>query len=63
MGRGGFRDLSAKDKELLGKKFAKKLRGSLLNGVYSVVNLPPEERRRSARAQTRCRVWAWRHVP
>lgn len=47
-----FDGLTAEEKELLGKKFAKKLRGSLLNGVYSVVNLPPDERRRSARART-----------
>jgi ribonucleotide reductase beta subunit family protein with ferritin-like domain len=46
-----FDTLSAKDKELLGKKFSKKLRESLLNGVYSVVNLPPDERRRAARAR------------
>jgi hypothetical protein len=32
--------------------FAKKLRGSLLNGVYAVVNLPADERRRAARART-----------
>ena len=47
-----FDSLSHKDKELLGAKFAKKLRGSLLNGVYAVVNLPAEERARSARART-----------
>jgi ribonucleotide reductase beta subunit family protein with ferritin-like domain len=47
-----FDSLSQKDKELLGAKFAKKLRGSLLNGVYAVVNLPAEERARSARART-----------
>lgn len=46
-----FSDLSALDKEMLGKKFAKKLRGSLLNGVYAVVNLPSDERKRSARAR------------
>lgn len=46
-----FHALSAEEKQLLGVKFAKKLRGSLLNGVYSVVNLPEEERRRSARAR------------
>jgi hypothetical protein len=44
-----FGELSDRDKQLLGTKFAKKLRGSLLNGVYAVVNLPEDERRRSAR--------------
>ena len=47
-----FDQLSDQEKELLGAKFAKKLRGSLLNGVYAVVNLPQDERRRSARART-----------
>jgi len=46
-----FTTLSMEEKTLLGAKFAKKLRGSLLNGVYSVVNLPKEERQRSARAR------------
>lgn len=46
-----FAELSAADKQMLGAKFAKKLRGSLLNGVYAVVNLPEDERRRSARAR------------
>jgi ribonucleotide reductase beta subunit family protein with ferritin-like domain len=46
-----FGTLSDFDKEQLGKKFAKKLRGSLLNGVYAVVNLPADERKRSARAR------------
>jgi hypothetical protein len=44
-----FDDISADDKRRLGDKFANKLRGSLLNGVYSVVNLPAEERARSGR--------------
>lgn len=44
-----FDQISAEDKRKLGEKFAKKLRGSLLNGVYSVVNLPEDERRRSSR--------------
>lgn len=42
-----FEELSPSDKEMIGKKFAKKLRGSLLNGVYAVVNLPEDERARS----------------
>ena len=46
-----FNDLSAEEKVLLGEKFAKKLRGSLLNGVYAVVNLPEGERKRAARAR------------
>ena len=46
-----FGELDAEEKRMLGEKFAKKLRGSLLNGVYSVVNLVPEERKRSGRAR------------
>jgi hypothetical protein len=46
-----FETLSADQKRTLGEKFAKKLRGSLLNGVYAVVNLPEDERKRSARAR------------
>jgi hypothetical protein len=46
-----FGSLSVEEKKLLGEKFSKKLRGSLLNGVYSVVNLPKEERQRSSRAR------------
>jgi hypothetical protein len=42
-----FDDLSSDDRRLLGEKFAKKLRGSLLNGVYAVVNLPEAERQRA----------------
>ena len=44
-----FADLSPDDKRLLGEKVAKKLRGSLLSGVYAVVNLPPDERERAGR--------------
>ncbi len=44
-----FSELSAGDRRLLGDKFAKKLRGSLLNGVYAIVNLPEEERKRAGR--------------
>lgn len=44
-----FRELSADDRRMLGEKVAKKLRGSLLNGVYAVVNLPPDERARAGR--------------
>jgi hypothetical protein len=44
-----FAGLPAQEKRLLGEKVAKKLRGSLLNGVYSVVNLPDDERRRAGR--------------
>ncbi len=46
-----FESLSMEEKEMLGTKFAKKLRGSLLNGVYSVVNLSADERKRSGRAR------------
>lgn len=47
-----FADLSTEEKVNLGDKFSKKLRGSLLNGVYSVVNLPKDERKRAAHART-----------
>lgn len=43
-----FASLPQDEKVLLGQKVSKKLRGSLLTGVYSVINLPPEERRRAA---------------
>lgn len=46
-----FGGLSDADKRMLGEKVARKLRGSLLNGVYAVVNLPDEERARAARAR------------
>ncbi|CAN5509561.1 hypothetical protein BH09PSE5_BH09PSE5_19880 [soil metagenome] len=42
-----FNDLNAQEKQVIGEKFAKKLRGSLLNGVYAVVNLPDGERERA----------------
>ena len=44
-----FNQLPAEEKKNIGIKVAKKLRGSLLNGVYAVVNLPPDERARSAK--------------
>jgi hypothetical protein len=44
-----FNELPADEKKNIGIKVAKKLRGSLLNGVYAVVNLPPDERARSAK--------------
>lgn len=44
-----FAGLPADEKRLLGQKVSKKLRGSLLNGVYAVVNLPEDERRRAGR--------------
>ncbi len=47
-----FKDLSEEEKTVIGVKFAKKLRGSLLNGVYAVVNLPADERERSGRNRT-----------
>ncbi len=47
-----FETLSSEDKRMLGEKFANKLRGSLLNGVYAVVNLEADERKRSGRART-----------
>ena len=44
-----FNDLTPEEKTVIGAKFAKKLRGSLLTGVYAVVNLPADERSRSGR--------------
>ena len=44
-----FNDLPPDEKTVIGVKFAKKLRGSLLNGVYAIVNLPDGERERSGR--------------
>jgi hypothetical protein len=43
-----FATLAPDEKVMLGTKVSKKLRGSLLNGVYSVINLPADERRRAA---------------
>ena len=47
--RSYFSELTTDDKRMLGQKVAKKLRGSLLNGVYAVVNLPADERERAGR--------------
>lgn len=47
-----FSELKPGEKALLGAKVGKKLRGSLLNGVYAVVNLPEDERRRAGRARS-----------
>jgi hypothetical protein len=44
-----FTTLPDQEKRLLGAKFSKKLRGSLLNGVYAVVKLPDAERERSGK--------------
>lgn len=44
-----FQELAADEKVVLGTKVSKKLRGSLLNGVYAIVNLPEDERKRSGR--------------
>lgn len=52
-----FDGISEADKVALGEKFAKKLRGSLLNGVYSVVNLPADERKRSAKQRALAADW------
>lgn len=46
-----FDQLDVEEKKMLGNKFAGKLRGSLLNGVYAVVNLPEDERKRSSHAR------------
>ena len=47
-----FSDLPAAEKVMIGAKVSKKLRGSLLTGVYAVVNLPEDERKRSAHNRT-----------
>ncbi len=52
-----FAELPAAEKKLLGEKVAKKLRGSLLNGVYAVVNLPPDERARAGRNRALAADW------
>ena len=52
-----FGDLQPSERQLLGEKFAKKLRGSLLNGVYAVVNLPEDERERSGRNRALAAEW------
>ena len=52
-----FGELGEPEKALLGAKFSKKLRGSLLNGVYAVVNLPEDERRRSGRNRALAAEW------
>ncbi len=52
-----FNDLSADEKTTIGVKFAKKLRGSLLTGVYAVVNLPAEERERSGHNRMLAQKW------
>lgn len=52
-----FTGLSADEKTLLGQKVSKKLRGSLLNGVYAVVNLPDDERRRAGRNRALATEW------
>jgi hypothetical protein len=44
-----FSQLPAPEKKMIGDKVAKKLQGSLLNGVYAVVNLPEQERIRAGR--------------
>ena len=52
-----FNDLTPLEKTTIGAKFAKKLRGSLLTGVYAVVNLPAPERERSGRNRTLAAQW------
>jgi hypothetical protein len=52
-----FDSLTDTERTLLGTKFAKKLRGSLLNGVYAVVNLPDDERKRSGRNRALAAEW------
>ena len=52
-----FNDLTPLEKTTIGAKFAKKLRGNLLTGVYAVVNLPTAERERSGRNRTLAAQW------
>ena len=52
-----FGELPEAEKTMLGAKFSKKLRGSLLNGVYAVVNLPEDERARSGRNRAITAEW------
>ncbi len=52
-----FDSLSQQEKDLLGNKVSKKLRGSLLNGVYAVVNLPDDERARSGKNRALAAEW------
>jgi len=52
-----FGELPEPEKALLGAKFSKKLRGSLLNGVYAVVNLPEDERKRSGSNRALAAEW------
>ena len=52
-----FAGLGDAEKALLGAKVSKKLRGSLLNGVYAVVNLPADERARSGRNRALASQW------
>ena len=52
-----FAELPADEKRMLGAKVAKKLRGSLLNGVYAVVNLPADERARAGRNRALASEW------
>ncbi|MHA1538492.1 MAG: ferritin-like domain-containing protein, partial [Alphaproteobacteria bacterium] len=46
-----FHEISDEDKREMGEKFANKLRGSLLNGVYAIVNLPDEDRERAGKSR------------
>ena len=52
-----FAELPAEEKRMLGEKVAKKLRGSLLNGVYAIVNLPADERARAGRNRALAADW------
>lgn len=52
-----FDELSTEERTLLGQKVSKKLRGSLLNGVYAVVNLPDDERKRSGASRALAAEW------
>lgn len=52
-----FDGLPESERVMLGTKFSKKLRGSLLNGVYAVVNLPDDERARSGRNRSLAAEW------
>src|SRR5690606_31312972 len=51
------KDISAEDKEVIGQVFVKKLRDVLLRGVYTVVNLPEQDRAHAGRVREIAAEW------
>ncbi|BCO28937.1 hypothetical protein MIZ03_3847 [Rhodoferax lithotrophicus] len=51
------KDISVEDKEVIGQVFVKKLRDVLLRGVYSVINLPPQDRAHAGRVREIAAEW------